>query len=51
MDVVPVVASADEGGDVVRRTEADPERKNFAENAVNMRRRESWECILVEVDL
>ena len=49
MDVVPVVASADEGGDVDWRIEADPGSKDIAENAVKMRR-ESWGCITDEVN-
>ena len=48
VDVVPVVVSAGGGGGGGRGIEADPGEKNNAENAVNMRRRDSWACILVE---
>ena len=51
VDAVPAVASADEGGDVDWRIEADPGGKDIAESAVRMRRRESWGCIPDEVNL
>lgn len=50
VDLVPVVASSDEGGDFDLRIEADPGGKNIAENAVNRRRREGWGCILGEAN-
>ena len=49
VDLVPVVASSDEGGGFDLRIEADPGGKNIAENAVN-RRRESLGCILGEAN-
>lgn len=48
VDVFPVVVSAGGRGSGGRRIEADPGEKNNAENAVSMRRRDSWGCILVE---
>lgn len=48
MDVVPVVVSADEGGDDVTRIEVDPGEKSCAKKAVCMRRWNSWRCILIK---
>lgn len=49
MDVVSVVEIAEKSGGDDGRTEADPAVKKIAANAVKMRRRESWECILDEI--
>lgn len=47
VDVVPFVVSADEGGVIERRIEADPREKRCAENPPSLRRRDSWRCILL----
>ena len=51
MAVVPTVASADEGGDDDWRIEVDTGVKKIAVNAMKMRRRESWGCIIGEASL
>lgn len=51
VDVVSVVPIADKGGGDDGRTEADPGVNKIVANAVKMRRRrESWECILGDIN-